>query len=216
MFRRELGVFALLFVFILGGVGCGENGGDDKGNGGPGGPAIVHGDKKLVDLTEAEAREVCEAFEAKEASYRMGKEEDCAFQGYLSGVFAGQVGEGISDEAVQRTCADRYAECMDDGEGEEEPLFECDGDDGLSELESGEECTATVAQMEACFEPIFAWMPELAKDAVACDEMTQALTESDEARQLMESLGALNEEDFMFELFPACEELNDACPELFE
>lgn len=151
-------------------LGCG----DDDGGG------SVSGASRVNDLTVGEREALCKDFAGK-----FGKLAAAAHKVECTG-------EGLASEVQDPgSCEEARSACLADSEPDAE--FSCDDDP--EEATGGEDCDATVAQLEACFDAWVSIAEELANDFTC--EGSEELEEIEEP-----------------EVPEACTDLQDACPEI--
>jgi hypothetical protein len=153
--------------------------GDDDG-----GSSGVSGGKLLTDLSDDDNQKLCEYYE-KLYKDSLGSEEQ-----YCTAY-------ALDDAWDEEECEDYKSECLEEGYYESDQIEDwgCDTR-GLIEFETDDECTATVAEVEAC----------LKEDVSRGRELTKYTCE--DAERLSEE----GEDDEGDTAGPACEKVFTKCP----
>ncbi len=189
-----LSAFCLLTL-----AGCGSS--DDSGGGGAASatpvdfplPAGLDGGKQVKDLSDAQARQICDAG-VTAARARISDATACEAGGIIAGVSFSLFPLGMGD--AKSVC--------------EKSVMECDADetwrDGckIERPDQRMTCTATLTETQACFEKILgataAWFQSLSEDHSCSDELSiLLLAGAPQAEQLSECAG-----------------VRQKCPDLFE
>ncbi len=170
--------FVTITSLVLGltAYGCGGGGGDFTTG--------VDQGKKVSDLTPSEQKQFCDADDklTKDGSLQRPL---CRFMGAFSGAIAASFGGKPSE-----VCTEAYNECMaDDGSS-----------DGDAECDVDTTCTATVGEVEKCFNDALKVMATLGNKAPTCDKVT-----ADTLKTLTDSAQSLENP-------AACEALSKKCP----
>lgn len=147
-------------------IACGDDGGgSNNGGGGTSGfSSGVDGEVSAGELSADQEDAMCSAYESY-ASSQVSESEAEELGCTLSGVMGAAFAQPETDEEAQQACTTAYDDCMNsDEEG---------GEEGTCQFRDvSEDCTATVAEIEACKEVQYAKSIEALRAMPSCDELT--------------------------------------------
>lgn len=160
---RETGALRLVraaaCAFVLAGAACGGGGSSSTFSSG------VAPDKTLGTLTPSELAQICQSANAFSQTHL--KEASCRIAGVLLASFTG----GASDQALQAACKMAYDQCESG---------QLDGADGGSSSTTDScmappaTCTATVAELESCYNAAIGAINQATAAIPSCASLTQA------------------------------------------
>jgi hypothetical protein len=138
---------AAVFAFA---VGCGD---DDDGGGGSG----VDSSKTGEDLSDDEAKKLCESVASKAGALTdVDKEQTCTIGAAI------QTSDKAACEAAAKQCAMLPDNGEDNGDGDD------DSDDCATASDDLDGCKATVGEIEACFNAFADKLEEF--NSITCDD----------------------------------------------
>ncbi len=136
---------------LLVGAGCGD--GDGEGGAKSSG---VASSKPLSEVTDAEATQICEW--GSDASYAPSDKETCTFR-------------ALFFSSTPAECEAFVAQCLKEGPRDEEEEESCDS----AKNDLPDDCTATVAELEACIRDFNAALRDFFAGA-SCDDAGMTAT----------------------------------------
>jgi hypothetical protein len=160
MISQRFGHALAAAVFVLS-VGCGDDG---DGGGGSGVDSSKTGD----ELSDAEATKLCESTESKGADIELDDMQFCVI-----GVTVQSMDKATCEQTVMQACADDDG---GDGDTTDDNTDEDDDDDCADAKGDLEGCTATVGEIEECFDALLDWANKL--DGISCDDAGKVTQDS--------------------------------------
>lgn len=195
--RNLLVAFGFGALAMVTAPACGGGGGG--GGGGSGLSSGVNPTKRGNEVTSDEVTQVCEAM-VDYAEATLATVDLCRVAGVLRAAFA-TGDDSLTEENIQELCAEGVQECQADLEEQSEQEGDC------SQVEVPAECSATVGELERCYQDQVDVAADLFKGLPDCGSVTRDFAISWATDFLTSWLDSNGE----IKLPESCDAIDEAC-----
>lgn len=157
----------MLTITLIPGCGGGSGDGGSVSSG-------VDPTKRGDDLTDDEARQICEAG-SDYIERRMSKIDPCNFAGVLAAQLMATLDPSATDAQIQEVCTEGIRAC--EQTDNEDPITAPEAD-SCDDLNVPDECSATVGEIERCIQDTVDVSLSVFTDLPACGSLTRDFLEN--------------------------------------